>query len=154
MSLANFLFTPGLQRVFGATLLHPDHSFTLRLADSGRGSVQKQVDRLVDRLLLRRAAGHAPGGRQLMRRNQLNPVWAKPSAFASAQTFDYKYFKRYYGRTIMQPRPVLPSPVLSPPSGKASSARVENSEGALFEIQSQARYVFTLLTVRHRPLGR
>ncbi|EKD98441.1 MAG: DNA polymerase subunit beta [uncultured bacterium] len=52
MSLANFLFTPGLQRVLGATLLHPDRSFTLRellrLADSGRGSVQKQVDRLVE----------------------------------------------------------------------------------------------------------
>ena len=78
-----------------------------------------------------------------MRRNELNPVWTKSSAFTSAQTFDYKYFKRYYGRTIMQPRPVLPSPVLSPPSGKASSARVESSEGALFEIQSQARYVFT-----------
>lgn len=51
MSLADFLFTPGLQRVLGATLLQPDRSFTLqellRLADSGRGSAQKQVDRLV-----------------------------------------------------------------------------------------------------------
>jgi hypothetical protein len=28
MSLANFLFTPGLQRVLGAALLQPDRSFT------------------------------------------------------------------------------------------------------------------------------
>ncbi|MGA9919249.1 nucleotidyltransferase domain-containing protein [Paraburkholderia sp.] len=52
MSVADFLFTPGLQRVLGATLLQPERSFTLqellRLADSGRGSAQKQVDRLVD----------------------------------------------------------------------------------------------------------
>jgi predicted nucleotidyltransferase len=51
VGLADFLFTPGLQRVLGATLLQPDRSFTLqellRLADSGRGSAQKQVDRLV-----------------------------------------------------------------------------------------------------------
>ncbi|GAB1385706.1 hypothetical protein MASR1M59_08540 [Melaminivora sp.] len=52
MSLANFLFTPGIQRVLAATLLQPERSFTLqellRLADSGRGSAQKQVDRLVE----------------------------------------------------------------------------------------------------------
>lgn len=52
MSIADFLFTPGLQRVLGATLLQPDRSFTLqellKLADSGRGSAQKQVDRLVE----------------------------------------------------------------------------------------------------------
>jgi uncharacterized protein len=52
VSLADFLFTPGLQRVLGATLLQPERSFTLeellRLADSGRGSAQKQVDRLVE----------------------------------------------------------------------------------------------------------
>jgi uncharacterized protein len=52
MSLADFLFTPGLQRVLGATLLQPARSFTLeellRLADSGRGSAQKQIDRLVE----------------------------------------------------------------------------------------------------------
>ncbi len=52
MGLANFLFTPGIQRVLTATLLQPDRSFTLqellRLADSGRGSTQKQVDRLVE----------------------------------------------------------------------------------------------------------
>jgi predicted nucleotidyltransferase len=51
MGLADFLLTPSLQRVLGATLLHPDRSFTLqellRLADSGRGSAQKQVDRMV-----------------------------------------------------------------------------------------------------------
>ncbi|UVA77613.1 nucleotidyltransferase domain-containing protein [Pandoraea commovens] len=57
MSLADFLLTPGLQRVLGATLLHPERSFSLqdllRLADSGRGSAQKQVDRLVDAGVLR-----------------------------------------------------------------------------------------------------
>jgi predicted nucleotidyltransferase len=60
MSLADFLFTPGLQRVLGATLMHPDRSFTLqellRLADSGRGSAQKQVDRLVEAGVLREEA--------------------------------------------------------------------------------------------------
>lgn len=52
MGLADFLLTPSLQRVLGATLLQPDRSFTLqellRLADSGRGSAQKQVDRMVE----------------------------------------------------------------------------------------------------------
>lgn len=60
MSLADFLFTPSLQRVLGATLLHPDRSFTLqellRLADSGRGSAQKQVDRLVEAGVLQEGA--------------------------------------------------------------------------------------------------
>jgi len=52
MGLADFLFTPGMQRVLGAVLLQPERSFTLqellRLSDSGRGSAQKQVDRLVE----------------------------------------------------------------------------------------------------------
>lgn len=52
MSSVDFLFTPTIQRVLGTTLLHPDESFTLqellRRADSGRGSAQKQIDRLVD----------------------------------------------------------------------------------------------------------
>jgi uncharacterized protein len=60
MSVADFLFTPGLQRVLGATLLHPDRSFSLqellRLADSGRGSAQKQVDRLVESGVLQEEA--------------------------------------------------------------------------------------------------
>ena len=60
MSLADFLLTPGLQRVLGATLLQPDRSFTLRellqLANSGRGSTQKQVDRLVEAGVLREGA--------------------------------------------------------------------------------------------------
>lgn len=51
MSVADFMFTPAVQRVIGATLLAPHKSFTLRellrLADSGRGSAQKQIDRLV-----------------------------------------------------------------------------------------------------------
>lgn len=60
MGLANFLFTPGLQRVLGVALINPDRSFTLqellRLADSGRGSAQKQVDRLVEAGVLREDA--------------------------------------------------------------------------------------------------
>ncbi len=60
MSVADFLFTPSMQRVLGATLLHPDRSFTLqellRLADSGHGSAQKQVDRLVEAGVLREDA--------------------------------------------------------------------------------------------------
>jgi len=57
MSLADFLFNQGMQRVLGATLLAPDRSFTLqellRLADSGHGSAQRQVDRLVEAGVLR-----------------------------------------------------------------------------------------------------
>jgi predicted nucleotidyltransferase len=52
MSSVDFLFTPTIQRVLATTLLHPNESFTLqellRRADSGRGSAQKQIDRLVD----------------------------------------------------------------------------------------------------------
>ena len=52
MSSVDFFFTPTLQRVLAATLTHPDQSFTLqellRQANSGRGSAQKQIDRLVD----------------------------------------------------------------------------------------------------------
>ena len=51
MSAVDFLFTPTVQRVLGATLVHPDRSFTLqdllRHASSGRGSAQQQIDRLV-----------------------------------------------------------------------------------------------------------
>jgi len=60
MSLADFLFTPGLQRVLAATLMHPERRFTLqellRLADSGRGSAQAQIDRLVQAGVLREGA--------------------------------------------------------------------------------------------------
>lgn len=52
MSIAGFLFTPSVQRILGATLLHPERSFTLqellRVASSGRGNTQKQIDRLVE----------------------------------------------------------------------------------------------------------
>lgn len=51
MSIADFLFTPGIQRVLAATLADPQRTFTLqellRLAASGRGSTQQQIDRLV-----------------------------------------------------------------------------------------------------------
>lgn len=51
MSSVDFLFTPTVQRVLGTMLVHPDQSFTLqellRRAASGRGSAQKQIDRLV-----------------------------------------------------------------------------------------------------------
>ncbi|HSW07955.1 nucleotidyltransferase domain-containing protein [Aquabacterium sp.] len=46
------MFTPSVQRVLGAALSHPERSFTLqellRLAATGRGSTQQQIDRLVD----------------------------------------------------------------------------------------------------------
>jgi predicted nucleotidyltransferase len=52
MSIASFLFTPSVQRVLGITLLQPERSFTLqellRVASSGRGSTQLQIDRLVE----------------------------------------------------------------------------------------------------------
>jgi uncharacterized protein len=51
MSLADFMFTPGLQRVLAVTLPHPDRSFSLRelirLSEGGRGSSQKHIDKLV-----------------------------------------------------------------------------------------------------------
>jgi len=51
MGSVDFLFTPTVQRVLGAALAQPDRSFTLqdllRLADTGRGSAQQQIDRLV-----------------------------------------------------------------------------------------------------------
>lgn len=52
MSSVDFLFTPTVQRVLGAVLTRPDQSFTLqellRRAAAGRGSTQKQIDRLVE----------------------------------------------------------------------------------------------------------
>jgi len=51
MGIADFLFTPAMQSVLGATLLHPQRTFTLRellrIAGGGRGSTQKQIDRFV-----------------------------------------------------------------------------------------------------------
>lgn len=51
MSASDFLFTPSLQRVLGATLLQPERSYTLEellvLANSGRGSTQQQIERLI-----------------------------------------------------------------------------------------------------------
>lgn len=56
MSSVDFLMTPTVQRVLGATLMHPDRSFTLQEllleAGSGRGSAQKQIDRLVNASVL------------------------------------------------------------------------------------------------------
>lgn len=72
MGLADFLFTPGMQRVLGATLLNPDRDYTLqdllRLADSGRGSAQKQIDRLV----------HAGVLREGVRRGRQRSIRANP----------------------------------------------------------------------------
>lgn len=60
VGLADFLFTPGMQCVLGAALLQPDRSFTLQellhLANSGRGSTQKQVDRLIEAGVLKEDA--------------------------------------------------------------------------------------------------
>ncbi len=51
MSAADFLFTPGMQRVLAATLLHPGRAYTMQelltLAASGRGNTQRQIDKLL-----------------------------------------------------------------------------------------------------------
>jgi hypothetical protein len=70
MGVADFLFTPSLQRVLGAALLQPDRSFTLRellrLVESGRGSAQKQVDRLVEALYFRKTPDEAAKGQKIL----------------------------------------------------------------------------------------
>ncbi|KWU26343.1 nucleotidyltransferase domain-containing protein [Burkholderia cenocepacia] len=52
MSLADFMFSPGMQRVLAVTLPHPERSYSLRelirLSEGGRGSSQKHIDQLVD----------------------------------------------------------------------------------------------------------
>jgi predicted nucleotidyltransferase len=52
MSSVDFLFTAPVQRVLGTVLAHPEQSYTLqellRRANAGRGSAQKQIDRLVE----------------------------------------------------------------------------------------------------------
>ncbi len=51
MSTADFLFTSTVQRVLAATLPHPERTYTLdellTIAASGRGSAQKQIERLL-----------------------------------------------------------------------------------------------------------
>jgi predicted nucleotidyltransferase len=51
MSAVDFLFTPSVQRVLAATLGHPERTYTLEellaLAAAGRGSAQKQVEKLL-----------------------------------------------------------------------------------------------------------
>ncbi len=57
MSIADFLLTPSLQRVLAATLPHPERAFMLEelltLADAGRGSAQKQIEKLLEAGVLR-----------------------------------------------------------------------------------------------------
>ena len=57
VSIADFLFTPSVQRVLGAVLLHPEQSYSLqdllKVANTGRGSTQLQIDRLVRAGVLR-----------------------------------------------------------------------------------------------------
>ena len=51
MGSADFLLTPALQRVLRVVYADPERCFTLnellRVADTGKGSTQKQIDRLV-----------------------------------------------------------------------------------------------------------
>lgn len=51
MSAADFLFTPSVQRVLAVALVRPEQTHTLqellRLAASGRGSTQQQIERLI-----------------------------------------------------------------------------------------------------------
>jgi len=52
MGAADFLFTPTVQKVLGATLSHPDRAYTLRelmaLAGMGRGGTQQQIEKLLE----------------------------------------------------------------------------------------------------------
>ena len=52
MGAADFLFTPSVQKVLGATLTHPERTYTLRelmsLASKGRGGTQQQIERLLE----------------------------------------------------------------------------------------------------------
>jgi uncharacterized protein len=52
MAAADFLFTPTVQKVLGATLSHPGKTFTLReliaLAAKGRGGTQQQIEKLLE----------------------------------------------------------------------------------------------------------
>lgn len=51
MGAADFLFTPSVQRVLAATLAQPERAYMLQelltLANSGRGSTQLQIERLL-----------------------------------------------------------------------------------------------------------
>lgn len=57
MSSADFLFTPTVQRVLGATLANPERSFLLsellEFAAGGRGGAQQQIERLLQAGVLR-----------------------------------------------------------------------------------------------------
>lgn len=52
MGSVDFLFTPTVQRVLGATLANPGKSFYMRelvnLADGGKGNAQRQIERLIE----------------------------------------------------------------------------------------------------------
>lgn len=52
MSSIDFMFTLTVQRVLRATLLHPERRYSLAalldIANTGRGSTQKQIERLLD----------------------------------------------------------------------------------------------------------
>ena len=51
VSAADILFTPSVQRVLAATLVHPERAYTLQellaVAASGRGNTQQQIERLL-----------------------------------------------------------------------------------------------------------
>jgi predicted nucleotidyltransferase len=79
MSIASFLFTPSVQRVLGITLLQPERSFTLqellRVASSGRGSTQLQIDRLVEAGVLQDEPRR--GNQRSIRANTSFPLYAE-----------------------------------------------------------------------------
>ncbi len=84
MGIADFMFTPGIQRVLGATLSRPEQSFTLqellRLAASGRGSTQQQIDRLVQAGVLQEEPRR--GRQRSIRANKSFALYAELSSIA------------------------------------------------------------------------
>ncbi|HEY1057234.1 MAG TPA: nucleotidyltransferase domain-containing protein [Limnobacter sp.] len=67
MSAVDFLFTPSVRKVLRATLLNPQRRYSLGalldIAESGRGSTQKQIERLISAGVL---IEERPGGRLRM----------------------------------------------------------------------------------------
>lgn len=93
MSAVDFLFTPSVRKVLTATLLNPQRQYSLGalldIAESGRGSTQKQIERLI-------AAGvlieERPGGR-------LRMISANPDYFLFDEL--YSIARKTFG--VMEP---------------------------------------------------
>lgn len=79
MSSIDFMFTPTVQRVLQATLMNPDRRYSLAalldIANTGRGSTQKQIERLL-------AAGVLKESREFGR---LRQIYANQDYFLYAE---------------------------------------------------------------------